>query len=205
MSIEVNAPETYLSLVALDTIYATIDSSGAIQYAIDEDPSSNFIWDTLETALTTITTSRQELHWWGEDSDGNIDWIKKYRRSTEASEIENSFSQISEAMVDVSTKNIESRLQHPYFEKDLSALRFNSPIAVAYTISMLKMEKVRNNISDALDAEYSFTARSQEFGDFQEGIRAAVIDKDRTPLWKNKNLGEVSDEDLKPFFQTIHR
>ncbi len=136
---------------------------------------------------------------------GNIDWIKKFQGSTEASEIENSFSQISEAMVDVSTKNIESRLQHPFFEKDLSALRFNSPISVAYTISMLKMEKVRNNISDALDAEYSFTARSQEFGDFQEGIRAAVIDKDRTPLWKNKNLNEVSDEDLKPFFQTIHR
>ena len=136
---------------------------------------------------------------------GNIDWIKKFQGSTEASEIENSFSQISEAMVDVSTKNIESRLQHPFFEKDLSALRFNSPISVAYTISMLKMEKVRNSISDALDAEYSFTARSQEFGDFQEGLRAAVIDKDRTPLWKNKNLGEVSDEDLKPFFQTIHR
>ena len=136
---------------------------------------------------------------------GNIDWIKKFQGSTEASEIEKSFSQISEAMVDVSTKNIESRLQHPFFEKDLSALRFNSPISVAYTISMLKMEKVRNSISDALDAEYSFTARSQEFGDFQEGIRAAVIDKDRTPSWKNKNLGEVSDEDLKPFFQTIQR
>ena len=37
---------------------------------------------------------------------GNIDWIKKFQGSTEASEIENSFSQISEAMVDVSTKNI---------------------------------------------------------------------------------------------------
>ena len=73
MLIRVNAPETYLSLIALDTIYANIDSSGAIQYAIDEDPSSNFIWDTLEAALTTITTSRQELHWWGEDSDGNIE------------------------------------------------------------------------------------------------------------------------------------
>ena len=136
---------------------------------------------------------------------GNIDWIEKFHESTATSEIENSFSQISEAMVDVSTQNIESRLKHPFFEKDLSALRFNSPISVAYTILMLKMEKVRNNISDALDAEYSFTARSQEFGDFQEGIRAAVIDKDRTPLWKNKSLGEVSNEDLKPFFQTIHR
>ena len=136
---------------------------------------------------------------------GNVDWIKKFQESTQTSEIENSYSQISEAMVDISPKNIESRLKHPFFEKDLSALSFNSPISVAYTIMMLKMEKVRSNISNALDAEYSFTARSQEFGDFQEGIRAAVIDKDRTPLWKNKNLGEISDEDLKPFFQIIHR
>ena len=136
---------------------------------------------------------------------GNIDWIKKFHERTEISAIENSFSQISEAMVDISSKNIESRLKHPFFEKDLSALRFNSPISVAYTIIMLKMEKVRNNISDALDAEYSFTARSQEFGDFQEGIRAAVIDKDRNPLWKHKSLADVSEEDLQPFFQTIHR
>ena len=136
---------------------------------------------------------------------GNVDWIKKFQESTETSEIENSFSQISEAMVDISPKNIESRLKHPFFEKDLSALTFNSPISVAYTIMMLKMEKVKKNISDALDAEYSFTARSQEFGDFQEGIRAAVIDKDRKPIWKHKSLTQVSDEDLQPFFQTIHR
>ena len=136
---------------------------------------------------------------------GNIDWIKKFQGSTESSEIENSFSQISEAMVDISSKNIESRLKHPFFEKDLSALRFNSPISVVYTIMMLKMEKVQNNISDALDAEYRFTARSQEFGDFQEGIRAAVIDKDRNPLWKHKSLAEVSEDDLQPFLQTIHR
>lgn len=136
---------------------------------------------------------------------GNVDWIKKFQESTQTSEIEKSYSQISEAMVDISPKNIESRLKHPFFEKDLSALSFNSPISVAYTIMMLKMEKVQNNISDALDAEYSFTARSQEFGDFQEGIRAAVIDKDRKPIWKHKSLTEVSEEDLQPFFQTIHR
>ena len=136
---------------------------------------------------------------------GNINWIKRFHKHTEISTLENSFPQISEAMVDISTKNIESRLKHPFFEKDLSALRFNSPISVAYTIKMLKMEKVRNSISDALDAEYSFTARSQEFGDFQEGIRAAVIDKDRNPSWKHKSLADVSEEDLQPFFQTIHR
>ena len=147
-------------------------------------------WEVLKEKLVTT---------------GNVDWIKKFQESTQTSEIEKSYSQISEAMVDISPKNIESRLKHPFFEKDLSALSFNSPISVAYTIMMLKMEKVQNNISDALDAEYSFTARSQEFGDFQEGIRAAVIDKDRKPIWKHKSLTEVSEEDLQPFFQTIHR
>ena len=67
-----SAPETYLSLVALDTIYASLDSSGTVQFAIDEEPSGEFIWDTLPEALTTITSSRQELHWWGEDKDGDV-------------------------------------------------------------------------------------------------------------------------------------
>ena len=66
-------PETYLSLIASDTIYAHIDSlSGEVTYAIDEEPSVSMIWDTLDHAFTTITTSKQLLHWWGEDSDGDV-------------------------------------------------------------------------------------------------------------------------------------
>ena len=60
-------------MIGLDTIFATIDSSGAIYYAIDEEPSANFIWDTLDNAFKTITSSRQELNWWGEDLDGSVE------------------------------------------------------------------------------------------------------------------------------------
>ena len=56
-------PQTYLSLVAVDTIYSSQDSLGSFIYAIEESPDSGFIWDTLSHAFTTITTSRQELHW----------------------------------------------------------------------------------------------------------------------------------------------
>ena len=54
--IDANPPETYLSLVAIDTIYASIDSAGDMVYAIDEEPSEQYIWDTLSNALTTITS-----------------------------------------------------------------------------------------------------------------------------------------------------
>ena len=71
--IDNEVPETYLSLIATDTVYAHYDStSGEFTYAIDEEPFPGIIWDTLDHAFTTITTSKQHLHWWGEDKDGDI-------------------------------------------------------------------------------------------------------------------------------------
>ena len=70
--VEPNIPQTYLSLIALDTIFSTVDSLGNVIYAINEFPDSDYVWDTLSQAFTTITSSRQELHWWGEDTDGDI-------------------------------------------------------------------------------------------------------------------------------------
>ena len=48
-------------------------------------------------------------------------------------------------------------------------------------------------LHEALNWEYRFTARSMEFGDFIEGIRAAIIDKDRNPNWKHAITGVPTD------------
>ncbi|MDC0480527.1 hypothetical protein OAN76_03505 [Candidatus Marinimicrobia bacterium] len=71
-SVNPMSPETYLALVAKDTIFASLDSLGLPIYAIGGIPDSGVVWDTLDQAFTTITTSRQEIQWWGEDSDGKI-------------------------------------------------------------------------------------------------------------------------------------
>ena len=80
---DLSLPETYLSMVAIDTIYSTIDSLGNIFYAIDEEPNDEYVWDTLTQAFTTITSSRQELNWWGEDPDGEVVGYK-YKWSTDS-------------------------------------------------------------------------------------------------------------------------
>jgi 3-hydroxyisobutyrate dehydrogenase len=51
------------------------------------------------------------------------------------------------------------------------------------TLHILENLPKSATIFDALRAEYRFTARAIEHGDFIEGIRAAVIDKDRAPNW----------------------
>ena len=43
-------------------------------------------------------------------------------------------------------------------------------------------------LEKALELEYRFTARSMEHGDFLEGIRAQIIDKDRKPNWQYADL-----------------
>ena len=68
----------------------------------------------------------------------------------------------------------------------LKAVARNSPLSMACTLDMLaRLRAPDTTIRDALDLEYRFTARAMEHGDFLEGIRAAIIDKDRKPVWKH--------------------
>ena len=61
----------------------------------------------------------------------------------------------------------------------------NSPLSMACTVEMIhRLRGPSLTMEKALDLEYRFTARAMEHGDFLEGIRAAIIDKDRTPKWQ---------------------
>jgi enoyl-CoA hydratase/carnithine racemase len=72
-----------------------------------------------------------------------------------------------------------------FAQEALAALRRNSPLAAACTLEMLRRLGPAPGIAEALAMEYRFTSRAMEQGDFLEGIRAAIIDKDRTPKWRH--------------------
>ncbi|MGR3321607.1 MAG: enoyl-CoA hydratase/isomerase family protein [Pseudooceanicola sp.] len=66
------------------------------------------------------------------------------------------------------------------------ALLRNSPLSMACTLQMLaNLRDEAAGVEDALRQEFRFTARSMEHGDFLEGIRAQIIDRDRNPRWKH--------------------
>ncbi|SEO13931.1 enoyl-CoA hydratase/isomerase family protein [Palleronia pelagia] len=89
------------------------------------------------------------------------------------------------------------------FARDaLKALARVSPLSACVTIDLIRAVRAKLTIHHALEMEYRFTHRAVEKGDFLEGIRAAVIDKDRNPRWQHDGIADVAqsriDEMLAP-------
>ena len=67
-----------------------------------------------------------------------------------------------------------------------------APLSTACTVEMIhRLRGSGTDMRSALDLEYRFTYRSAELGDFVEGIRAAIIDKDRNPRWRHESAEAV--------------
>lgn len=78
----------------------------------------------------------------------------------------------------------------------LKSISRNSPLSMACAVKILSLLRSEcGSLETALKYEYRFTARSMEYGDFLEGIRAAIIDKDRMPNWRNE-LHNVPSDDI---------
>lgn len=79
----------------------------------------------------------------------------------------------------------------------------NAPLSLACTVEILHRLRANNGtMRDALQLEYRFTSRSMEHGDFIEGIRAAIIDKDKSPKWSHDLIG-VPDADVAAMLQPV--
>ncbi len=71
----------------------------------------------------------------------------------------------------------------------------NAPLSMACTVEILhRLRAGTPTIRKALELEFRFTARAVEHGDILEGIRAAIIDKDRNPSWKHSLDGVPAAE-----------
>ena len=73
----------------------------------------------------------------------------------------------------------------------LAALDRAAPLALAATAPLLDRAGATGDIADALDHEFRYVFRAAAGPDFREGIRAAVIDKDRAPRWAHASIGDV--------------
>ena len=72
----------------------------------------------------------------------------------------------------------------------------NSPLSMAVAVEIIQRARLTDRIEAALEQEYRFTARAMEHGDFLEGIRAAIIDRDKAPKWRHESWQDVTSGDV---------
>lgn len=69
----------------------------------------------------------------------------------------------------------------------------NSPTSLRLTHELLKRAKRAPSLEACLTQDFRAACRLLETHDLYEGVRAAIIDKDKAPRWSPATLAEVSD------------
>ncbi len=90
---------------------------------------------------------------------------------------------------------------NPFAEKIRSAMMAKSPTSLKVTLALLRAARKSPDLRTCLEREFAATAQILHTPDFYEGIRAAIIDKDRNPKWSPASLDAIGAEIVEPFFR----
>jgi enoyl-CoA hydratase len=103
-------------------------------------------------------------------------------------------------------QDIVAALEHDASEFALSTLkRLNekSPRGVIVALKLLRLGRESSSLEECLSREYRAALEAFRSDDFREGVRAAVIDKDRNPKWSPPRIADVTSEMVAPYFTEI--
>lgn len=84
-----------------------------------------------------------------------------------------------------------------------SEILTKSPTAVSVTLESLRRARALGTLEEVLDQEFRVSLRFVQGTELVEGVRAQVIDKDRTPHWWPSTLGEVTRPDIDAYFESL--
>jgi enoyl-CoA hydratase/carnithine racemase len=85
----------------------------------------------------------------------------------------------------------------------LKTLSEKSPRGMVVTLKLLRLARTAKSLEECLVREYRAALQVFASDDFREGVRAAVIDKDRNPKWSPPRIEDVTPEMVAPYFAEI--
>ncbi|MBW4718696.1 enoyl-CoA hydratase/isomerase family protein [Saccharothrix obliqua] len=120
---------------------------------------------------------------------------------------------IDECFAADSVEEVLDRLAACGQDATAAEIRTKSPTALKVALAALRRARALPDLESVLEQEYRVSAACLRGHDLVEGIRAQIIDKDRTPRWQPAALSEVDDhvvaahfaEPEVPFTLAAHR
>jgi enoyl-CoA hydratase len=88
-------------------------------------------------------------------------------------------------------------------QSTLKILNEKSPRGMVVALKLLRLARQSSSLEECLVREYRAALEVFASDDFREGVRAAVIDKDRNPRWSPARIEDVTPEMVAPYFAEI--
>jgi enoyl-CoA hydratase len=88
-------------------------------------------------------------------------------------------------------------------QSTLKTLNEKSPRGLVVALKLLRLARASSSLEQCLVREYRAALEVFASDDFREGVRAAVIDKDRNPKWSPAAIEDVTPEMVAPYFAEI--
>ena len=85
----------------------------------------------------------------------------------------------------------------------LAVLKTKSPQSLKVTLRQLRTGAGLDSFADNMAMEYRLGGRVVRTHDFQEGVRAVIVDKDNAPKWSPADLSGVSDAMVEALFAPL--
>lgn len=88
-------------------------------------------------------------------------------------------------------------------QSTIKTLNEKSPRGMVVSLKLLRLGRRSSSLEECLVREYRAALEVFRSDDFREGVRAAVIDKDRNPRWSPPRVEDVTPAMLAPYFAEI--
>lgn len=187
---------TGAAINAADALYANL-----ADYFVSQDLKSEFFtalvsasWQStsIESKLSELCNTFQAKC--SEDlPSGNLETRQQW-----LSDLSN-FHSVIDAVDYIETTD---SLQDSWLDKAQETLSRGAAISAHIVFEQLQRGKTMT-LLQCLQMELGLSCKCGEFGEFQEGVRALLVDKDGSPNWKYESVAEVPDSVLEYFFEEI--
>jgi enoyl-CoA hydratase len=184
---------TYLGLTGI-----AADASGSIRAGLADAfiPAGDL--GSFVEALEDLAT--------GTTSAAVDDLVVRFARPLAATSLASESERIDRIFSADSVAEIVERLtadDSAFARETLTALSANAPTGLVMTLHLLRLGRKSVTLEDCLARELAAAIRLVVRPDFREGVRAAVIDKDRKPNWQPARLADVHKAEIESMLRPL--
>jgi enoyl-CoA hydratase len=175
---------TYFGLTGL-----TMNGADAVYCGLADVLIQTRDWPALRASLTAMPPKT--------DSGSVMAALKQFAVTDEVGPVTTQCDLIDRAFAHDSVEEIVAALKQDgsdFAQATLKALADKSPRGLKVTLKLLRLARTSGSLEECLKREYLAALEVFDSADFVEGVRAAIIDKDRNPAWQPPDLAGVTAE-----------